>query len=92
MVALQRWTGVATDLLACPSCPTAKAAREIFFTEDVFTRMSGMVTPFLVMLGVVGLVLVKLSDRSRRPGARGGHAPPDAGAQKEQAEGDHGAR
>jgi hypothetical protein len=58
------WQGV--GMLACPSCPTAVAARDVFFTEDVGTRFAGMLAPFVVTLGLVTLLLSKLDRNDKR--------------------------
>lgn len=57
------------DVLACPDCPTQRAAREIFFREDFWLRLGGMLGPFVVTACAVALFVGKL----RRYG-RGGAA------------------
>ena len=49
----------ALSLLGCPSCPEGNEARAQF-GEDFGLRLTGMLGPFIVAIGVVGLVLKKL--------------------------------
>ena len=65
----QQWCELACALVGhrwCPSCPTVQAARDVFFTEDLLTRMSGMIGPFVVTAALVGLVVSRLGEQRQR--------------------------
>jgi hypothetical protein len=62
---LERW--------GCPSCPTAEAAREVFFSEGVLTRLVGAVGPFVVTAALAGLFVSRLGRLARRN--RSGRSP-----------------
>ena len=57
---------VAIDRALCPSCPTAQAARAVFFSDDVLTRLGGMLGPFVVTAALLALVVQRLGARERR--------------------------
>jgi heme A synthase len=46
--------------LACPDCPTQSAAREIFFTQDLWVRLTGTLGPLVVTAAAVALFVTKL--------------------------------
>lgn len=59
------WLRAGAELLSCPSCPTAVATRDMFFADEVGTRLMGMLAPFVVTIGLVVLVVGKLGKRSK---------------------------
>jgi hypothetical protein len=50
----------------CPGCPAQQAAREIFFADDLLFRLGGMVGPFVVSAGLIGLLVSKLRRHQER--------------------------
>lgn len=55
--------------VVCPSCPTQQAARALFFTDDLLPRLGGVLGPFVVTAGLIGLFVSKLGALERRRGA-----------------------
>lgn len=51
--------------LACPSCPTQNAAREVFLNDDPWLRLGGLLGPFAVTAGLIALFIGKLQRRGR---------------------------
>ncbi|HVH42936.1 MAG TPA: hypothetical protein VM925_11355 [Labilithrix sp.] len=52
---------------ACPSCPAGQEAREVFFSEDLVSRLGGMFGPFLVTAAAVALVVSRVGAKVERP-------------------------
>ncbi len=57
---------VVLALLTCPSCPTQRAAREVFLADDLWLRLGGMIGPFVVTVGLVALFVDKLRRHAGR--------------------------
>ncbi len=53
----------------CPSCPTAQAARDAFWSDGVVARIGGMIGPFIVTAGLVALVVRRLAAGEVRGGS-----------------------
>lgn len=54
----------------CPSCPTAQAAREAFWSDGVVARLGGMIGPFIVTAALVALMVSRLGAHRDRERAR----------------------
>jgi hypothetical protein len=61
---------IAIDHRVCPSCPAVLAARELFCSQDVLTRLAGSVGPFVVTAILAGLLVARvpwLGARTEKP-------------------------